>query len=165
MFGPPPLFKKNLFILGRGDGKEKREGEKETLIGCLLYAPCPGTKPATQVCPLTWNWTSNLSLCGQCPTNWATHWSGLLFLSVYFVELLRGKSANLRQRPKLLFLSSLKDNAYEFLERAKGRVERRREVCTGFFLLLSPAGELNLQPFTSQNFAPTNQATPARAKN
>ena len=59
--------------LFRERGREgEREGEKhrcerETYIGCLSYAPQPGTKPATQACALIENQTSDLSLCGTMP--------------------------------------------------------------------------------------------------
>ena len=33
----------------------ERERERETLIGCLPFAPQPGVKPATYVCALTGN--------------------------------------------------------------------------------------------------------------
>ena len=62
-------FLKILFIYFREKGKEReREGERhrcerETSIGCLLYAPIPETEPVTQVCALTGNHTSDLSLC------------------------------------------------------------------------------------------------------
>ena len=32
------------------------------------YAPQPGTKPATQACALTRDWTGDLSLCGTMPS-------------------------------------------------------------------------------------------------
>ena len=59
-------------FLERGEGREKEgwEGllcERETWIGCPLYALWPGTKPATHACALTGNWTSYLSLCGMMP--------------------------------------------------------------------------------------------------
>ena len=65
------LFKKILFIyfFFRERGREgEREGEKhrcerEMSIGCLLCTPQPGTKPATQACALTENWTGDASLC------------------------------------------------------------------------------------------------------
>ena len=34
--------------------------------------PPLGTEPITQACALTGNWTSDLSLVGRCPMNWAT---------------------------------------------------------------------------------------------
>ena len=56
--------------------EEKHQCERETLIGCLLYAPRQGTKPATQACTLTRNRTYDLSLCGTRPPT-EPHESGL----------------------------------------------------------------------------------------
>ena len=67
-----------LFIFWRERGKEgERKGEKycrkkETSIGCLLYVPWQGTKPATQACTLTGNRTGDLPLCGMM-SNQLTH--------------------------------------------------------------------------------------------
>ena len=61
------FFKFNLFYFSR-EGK----GGRETLLVAFHQHPVEGTEPTTQVCSLTRNWTSNLSLCRRCPTNWAT---------------------------------------------------------------------------------------------
>ena len=42
--------------------REKHRGERETLIGCLPYAPQLGILPAAQVCAVTRNLTCNLSV-------------------------------------------------------------------------------------------------------
>ena len=44
---------------------EKHPGEKETLIGCLLSAPQPGTEPTTQAYALTGNWIQGLVVYGM----------------------------------------------------------------------------------------------------
>ena len=52
---------------GRGVRDRERERETsmwETSIGCFLYAPWQGTKPATWVCALTSTWTPDLLVCG-----------------------------------------------------------------------------------------------------
>ena len=51
------------FVL-RGEGR-KRGRETSWVVSCVL--PGPGPEPATQACALTWNQTSNLSLCGTTP--------------------------------------------------------------------------------------------------
>ena len=53
------FFFKILFIYFR-----EREGKRnrETLIGCLLYLPQPGTKPSTKACALTGSRTGDLLL-------------------------------------------------------------------------------------------------------
>ena len=48
--------------------REKHECVRKTSIGCFSYAPHLGTKPATQVCVLTRNQTSDLLLCGTTPS-------------------------------------------------------------------------------------------------
>ena len=64
----PIFFKRFYLFIFRERGREReREGEKhrckrETSIGCLSYAPQPGTDPATQACALTRNETCNLLL-------------------------------------------------------------------------------------------------------
>ena len=68
-------FKKNIFIfifnliLEREEEREveKHWCEREALISCLLHAPQPGTKPTTQACALTGNWTGDLLVCGTMP--------------------------------------------------------------------------------------------------
>ena len=75
----PPFLFKILFIYFRERGREgEREGEKyrcarETLIDGLPHAcPQPGTWPATQVCTLTRNGISELSVCGMMPNSCIT---------------------------------------------------------------------------------------------
>ena len=66
----PIFFKRFYLFIFRERGREReREGEKhrckrETSIGCLSYAPQPGTDPATQACALTRNETRDFLLCG-----------------------------------------------------------------------------------------------------
>ena len=61
------------FLIFREKGREgERKGEKhqcerEISIGCLPYVPQLGTKYATQACALTWNQTSDLSVCRMTP--------------------------------------------------------------------------------------------------
>ena len=70
---PPPkllgyhsfLFFKDFIYLWEKKGGRKRG--RETLIGCLLYSPQPGTSPASQACALTRNWTSDIVLCTPMP--------------------------------------------------------------------------------------------------
>ena len=68
----------------RGREGEKHRCERETPNSCLLPTPLPGTKPATQACALTRNWTGNLSVCRMTPTNWAT----LVRAGIWFLEKL-----------------------------------------------------------------------------
>ena len=63
------FLKEFVYLFLRDGGREgEREGRsinvRKSSIGCLLYAPHPGTKPATQACALTGNRTGNLLLCG-----------------------------------------------------------------------------------------------------
>ena len=72
----------NYLFLERGKGREqdrkrnisvgqKYQYKRETLIGCLLHSPRPGTKPTTQACVLTSNRTSDFLLCGAMPSQWS----------------------------------------------------------------------------------------------
>ena len=67
------ILKRFYLFIFRERGREgKREGEKhlcerETPTGCLLYAPWPGTEPATQAHTLTGNWARSFSLCRMTP--------------------------------------------------------------------------------------------------
>ena len=58
--------------MGREKEREKNIDVRETSISSLLYMPQLGTEPATQVCALTGNQTSNPFIAGQWPSNWAT---------------------------------------------------------------------------------------------
>ena len=43
------------------------KSRRETLIGCLYHVSQARTKPVTQACALTKNWTGDLLLCGMMP--------------------------------------------------------------------------------------------------
>ena len=65
----------HLFLVrreGREKEEEKHRCERETSIGCLSYASCVGTKPATQACALTQNQTGDFLFCGRRLAHWAT---------------------------------------------------------------------------------------------
>ena len=55
----------------------ERKSKRDTMIGCLLYTPQPGTEPAT------WNQTSDLLLCGMPPNHLShtTYGDFILFYS------------------------------------------------------------------------------------
>ena len=98
------VFLRSYSFIFRERGKVgEREGEKHRCvrvapIGCLLHVPQAGTKPATQVCALTRNQTSDLLLCRMTPNqlihtgqDWAStcytvaqipHRYGRLFITV-----------------------------------------------------------------------------------
>ena len=57
------IFYLFIFRVSGSEGERKRE----TLLGCLLYAPLPGIKPETQACALTRNPTDNPLLCKMTP--------------------------------------------------------------------------------------------------
>ena len=65
------FFERFYLFIFRERGREgEREWEvnvRETLIGCLSYAPRPRTKPTTQTCALTGNQTGDLWLSGTMP--------------------------------------------------------------------------------------------------
>ena len=70
------LKKFYFFILERGREGEK-EGEKhqctrETLIGCLSYAPSQGPGPQSRHVPWLGIELAIFRFAGQCPTHWAT---------------------------------------------------------------------------------------------
>ena len=63
-------YPRAFFYYFQGEGKGhvwggERGRERETLIGCLPYAPWLGTEPATQACTLTGNWTCNPLVYGM----------------------------------------------------------------------------------------------------
>ena len=59
-----------------GRRKGEKQCERETLVGCLSYAPQPGTESATQACALTESYPQPFSLWGDTqPTE--PHWSQL----------------------------------------------------------------------------------------
>ena len=80
-FNPHP--KTCLLILERGEGRERVREEKQqcerSITGCLSYVPQPGTKPTTQACVLTRNWTATFWCMG--------HWLGrcwiLILVSIF----------------------------------------------------------------------------------
>ena len=98
------FFKRFYLFIFRERGREKeREGEKylcerETWIGCLTYAPQPGTKPTNPACALTRNQTSDLSLCGTMPNQLSHTLSGhVRFFCFYFSTLILNLFTHLHQ--------------------------------------------------------------------
>ena len=70
LISPTLFILKILFIYFYREekGGRKRETDmRETLIGCLSYAPWLGTEPATQACALTGNPTCDPLLCRTTP--------------------------------------------------------------------------------------------------
>ena len=59
-----------------------RKRGRETLIGCLLYTPWPGTNPKTQACARTRNQTSDFFALQENTQATEPHQSGLLFLLI-----------------------------------------------------------------------------------
>ena len=58
--------------------EEEREGEnhpceRETLIGCILHIPQPGTEPTTQACTVTRNQTHHILVCWMMPDQLEPH--------------------------------------------------------------------------------------------
>ena len=62
---------KILFILDRGDGREK-ERKRNINVWLLLAHPLLGTWPATQACTLTGNRTGDPLICRSALNHWAT---------------------------------------------------------------------------------------------
>ena len=56
-------------FLDRGEGRERG---RETNVWLPLTRPLLGTRPATQACALTGNWTSNPLVYSLCSIHWAT---------------------------------------------------------------------------------------------
>ena len=81
------FFKDFLYLfLERGEGRERGREiliMRETLVGCLLHTSRLGTKPTTQACALTRNWTGNFSLYGMIPSSS----QGYSIFLLYFVLL------------------------------------------------------------------------------
>ena len=81
---------------------EKHRCERETSISCLLYT-CQGTEPATQVCALTGNRTSDLSVCGTTPNQLKPHRPALSSVLLrqpslqYFVTAALGNEFTIKQ--------------------------------------------------------------------
>ena len=63
LFLPKDIFP--IAFSERGREREKHQCERETSIGCLLYAPGLGNKPTTQACAQTGNQTHSFSVTEQ----------------------------------------------------------------------------------------------------
>ena len=127
----PSYFLKRfyLFILQRGEGREKEKG-RNINVWLPLMCPLSGTRPTTQACVLTGNHTGDPLICTLAP-NPLSHTSQgpFLFFKIYLCIFLLKRF-------------------YLFLERGEGREEEKERNLNVWLLLTHP------QPGTR----PTTQA-------
>ena len=83
-----------LFFIFRERGREgekegaKHQCDRKKSTRCLPYVLSPGTKPITQACALTGNWTGDLSPCRTMP-NQLRHTSGVKWTHFKWISKFR----------------------------------------------------------------------------